>query len=227
MNYGKVGNFLVAHFKGAMIFMGCLGVLCIALMIILPATRVKIQKTYLDLSLAPLSAVADINGKTYSSGIYEFSPGTYELQVHADGFQSKTISVDVSWDKTASVNVYLLHMTEGFAYYEKDAESIRILRTMAKDDVDVNAFLLSYDHKMNIFNDLPIDASYDYSSVTGFEGMDLMEVTITNGSKHKDCDRSHCLLVSGKVINKDAVAEAVAGAGYDINDYKVIYEYAE
>ena len=173
---------------------------------------------YVVFSFAPTDAVLKIDGEEYHIGSYEFSPGAYSGTLSSnDDFNNKEIKFEIKHGETINISEYLLHKSLGIEYFEKNKADLDVLRTVHGDN-DVDAFLRRYDEKNSIMSSLPLNASFKKND-------DIVRVIITDGRKHKDCDMTLCLLVSGRTIDKDVVVSVIGESGYDINDYKVIYEY--
>ena len=221
---GNIVDFFDRHYK-AMVFSTAviLAVLLISVIIAF-ARRDAETNSYVVFNFAPYSAVLNIEGNEYRNGSYKFGVGDYSGTLSARGFETKTISFSVKNNETSNVVNYLINESEGLSYFEKNSTDIQTLR-MIKGDISVTDFLMEYDEKIAIYEKLPLYASFDNRAESGFPGQDLVEVKITDGRMHADCDTTLCLLVSGRKIKQSKVVEVLDNNGFDINNYRVIYNY--
>lgn len=216
-------KFVDKHYRPIFIVSVLIGIGFI-LWVIITAISLKVNKnTYLTLSFAPTDATLTINGTDYRTGTYEFKPGKYTGELHYEGFNTKTIEVDVKSREVTTVTEYLVNKELGMVYYEKHAADIEVLRHIS-DDKDVNSFLASYDQKHSLMKFLPLDASFDNRAASGFPGQDLVSVKIKDGTMHKKCEGTLCLVVVGKKIDNNKVKSVLLEKGYKIENYEVIYE---
>lgn len=216
-------NFVDKHYKPIFIGSILIGIGFI-LWVVITAISLELNKnTYLTLGFAPTEAILTVNGKDYRTGTYEFEPGKYTGELHYDGFNTKTIEINVKNRQVATITEYLVNKEQGMAYYEKHAADIEVLRHIENDE-NVKNFLASYDQKHSIMKLLPLDASFDNRAASGFPGQDLVSVKIKDGTMHKKCQGTLCLVVVGKKINDNKVKSVLSEKGYKIEDYEVIYE---
>ena len=194
------------------------------LWVIITAVTINLDKgTYVTFNFAPTEAVITIDGKDYKTGTHEFKPGKYTGEIHYDGFDSKTVEINVGQRSVASVTDYLLNQKEGLLYFEKSAADIAVLENITGDEAVAN-FLTAYHKKYAIMDELPLDASFDNRAETGFPSQDLVSVKIENGNSHEKCNGTLCLLIVGKKVSNKKVKEVLSEKGYQIEDYEVIYE---
>lgn len=223
MNNENIGEILSRHFRPIMITVGIIVVLCIVAIFAVIISNIKPEKTYISVNIAPTFATVNIDGQEYRSGTYEISPGNYSVTISADGFEPKTINLEVISGKTTPVSAYLLNKKEGLSYFERNAADISVLETLS--DPELEDFLTAYHKKISIRDYFPIDATYDMSAINGTPGNDLYAQTITDGTNDPDCSYAFCLYASGYRLNEDALREALSDLGYNFDDYEVIYDY--
>ena len=218
-----LGVFLSKYFRAVMIGVGVVVALCILALVALGISQINPPRTLLEINVAPSTATITINGQDYRNGIYEVEPGNYTATISADGFTGKSANITVEEGQTAKLATFLPNKSEGMAYFERSAADLNILRTLS--DQEAVDFIKSYDKKLSIRDQLPLDASYDMSEVLGIPGNEIYEQTIYDGSTDSRCSAAFCLLVSGYELSLDAVRESIADAGYNLDDYEVIYDF--
>lgn len=219
MNNDNFGVFLSRHYRGIMISVAGVIAVCILVVIILLVSNVARPKTFLQINVAPGNALIEVNGQEYHNGIYEIAPGTYSAEISAEGFESKTQSVTVQKGETAKISTYLLNEDDGMNYYLSSAGDIEILRGI--EDQEAKDFLARYDQMVSIREKFPIDASYNVPE----EGLNYSQ-TVSDGSSRPECEMAFCLLVTGYgQPNDEVVDDALSDAGYDMEDYQVVYDF--
>lgn len=215
-----LGAFLSRYYKKIMIFVTVIVILCIVLLIVIPLSHINRPRTMIEINVAPGNASIDIDGKMYSNGIYEITPGTHKISISADEFEPKEFSIETEADKTTRLATYLSN-AEGLSVYEKNIGDLNILATM--DDAEVIDFMKEYNKKISIKNSLPIDASY---AVDG-AGINLSQ-TISDGSEDSRCNMAFCLLISGYgEPNEYVLKNALNNLGYNLDNYEVIYDFKD
>lgn len=219
MNNDNFGVFLSRHYRGIMISVAVVIAVCVLVPIILLISNVAQPKTFLQINVAPGNALIDVNGQEYRNGIYEIEPGTYSAEISAEGFEPKIQSVTVQKGETAKISTYLLNEDDGMDYYLSNAGDIEILRSV--EDQEVKDFLAHYDQMISIREKFPIDASYNVPEM----GLNYSQ-TVSDGSSRQECEMAFCLLVTGYGQPNDEVVDgALNDAGYNIDDYQVIYDF--
>lgn len=68
----------------------------------------RIGKTPLTISVVPSSAKVTANGQQLGDGTYWLAPGSYEISVEKDGFESQKRTVDVAFEKKNNVTALSL-----------------------------------------------------------------------------------------------------------------------
>ena len=176
--------------------------------------------------MSPSNADILIDGQHYRCGLYEFAPGDYHAQFSADGFDAKNLDFTVTPHGTTIITDYLTHSDEGLAYFERSVVDLATLRTI--DTPEIRDFLQAYDHKAAIVAELPITGSYDANADKNAAPVSEYSFKVTDGSRHADCQRVICLLISSykanPIILKHAVSQKLQEKGYNLDDYQTIYE---
>lgn len=180
----------------------------------------------LSINIAPSNADILIDGQHYRCGLYELAPGDYHAQISADGFNAKDLDFTVTPHGTTIITDYLVHSNEGLAYFERSVVDLATLRAI--DTPEIRDFLQAYDHKAAIVAELPITGSYDANADKNAAPVSEYSFKITDGSRHADCQRVICLLISSYKANptilKHAVSQKLQEKGYNLDDYQTIYE---
>ena len=181
--------------------------------------------TYISINVAPADAKIIIDGNEYRNGVYEFSPGTHNVQISSDGFSSKETTITAIANRTATLTEYLQSETDGLDIYERSAYEIDILSHI--DSPETNSFVKDYEHKTAISEILPL--KIDFKTAESETGKSYyMDAEITDGSYDVKCKYAFCLKINGYLDGqesmKTAIAQSLKEKGYDFSSYHVIYE---
>lgn len=204
-----------------------LSLLCIALFaIILPLAATLSRPTLLSINLAPGNAALSLNGKKYQSGVYsDVAPGDYTGTISADGFKDKEIQFTLSSYSTTTIYDYLEHTKEGLSYFERSNTDLQVLRHI--DDASVQDFIKTYDQKLRIKSELPINELYDISLLVGSPRVMNYKFIFSDGSSDGQCEYVFCLRVSSfhsnQTVNYEAAKAILRSKSYNIEDYHVIF----
>ncbi len=188
--------------------------------IIIPSIANERQATYLDIAVAPVVAKISIDGEEVSAGVSEITPGDHIIELSAENFEPKTVSISIKKHEDQSIVEYLKNTSIGMEYYLKNTEDIAILRKYLDthtNDADLENFISQYDNLIKIRENLPIVLNYK-------NGDNMVFGEITDGTSEKECDMAFCLKVNMSEEYSWRVEEAMCDAGYDSTKYRVIYE---
>lgn len=212
-------------------------ILVIDVIVIIIVTGVYIRQSNknstISFNVVPISATISVNGNTkYTNGQYSITPGTYKIAISYEGLETKTLSVTVEPHSFVSVTTFLSGADNSFEYYElkNNFMAYQKLKTIASadnnlttdNDTTAQEFIANFERKMSIFNVLPLNG-YIYSepaanaSTGGF--------VIQKDQSEKKCNKSACLLI--RYFGKDyeeAALQKIKEAGYNPDDYQIIYE---
>ena len=185
----------------------------------------------INLNITPVDAKIQIDGSgEYYNGSYQIHPGTHNITITHNGLTPKTISVDTQSGYVTTLSTFL--SDDDFSFYKlkdnytsflKLAEIASSENNITTDhDTSAEQFIPEFTHIMSIMEALPIKG-YVYAepgvnaSTAGF--------TIRDGRGQEDCKVSACLLVNyyGKDYEQ-TVIESIEKAGYNPDDYQIIYE---
>ena len=172
----------------------------------------------LVVSVAPVDAEVLIGQEAYENGTFRnMAPGHYTVVISKDGFEGKTVELELKNDEVVYLNEYLAQSDSDFDYYETDRASMMVLREYSgshEEDVELKTFLEDYDKKKTIEELLPLE--YEDEETDGFYELDFLE-----GSSM--CKKSYCLTISmSDDIYKDLALTTLKVHGYDPEDYEII-----
>ena len=177
------------------IIIGILLIFISVFAIIIPFINSQATSTYLDIAVAPSTATIELDGTKINAGVNEITPGEHHLKFSAPDFESKEINIIVEKHKDQSVVEYLKNT----------------------NDQEVSDFLNKYDSLIKITEKLPI--------VTNFrEGANIVSGEITDGINNPKCDYAFCLQVDQPKSYEWRIRESMQLAGYNYDDYEIIYE---
>lgn len=205
------------------IIIGAAGVLMLLFLLSLPIYKLLTRKTYIDIATAPTIAKVVINGNEYKNGSHEIEPGTYTAEIVAEGFETKTITVDVKARTYTQILTYLVHKEEGLAYFERSSIDLATLRSIKNDDA-LTKFIANYDNKLRIKNELPLIANYNLNEDIPGAANNIVSLEIHDGSKLSACKYAFCLSIVGERSDEQRVRDFLENNGYNYDNYEVIYE---
>ena len=196
-------------------------VISIVVVAILVVVLVLVLKPHnsanLSISVAPADAKITIDGNDYTNGLYrEMAPGQYTATISKDGFEEKTVNLELKNDEVTRISEYLKQLEQGLDYYETDSNSLLALREYADthEDAEVKKFLEEHDRKLRIKEILSIE--YEEELTGDFYVVDYLE-------NSPGCVKSFCLTVNA---SSDAYVETAFSVlkihGYDAKDYEIV-----
>lgn len=107
----------------------------------------KINSATISVTIAPSIATVKIDGKEYSAiGTYKMPPGEYDVEISADGFQTKTQKLIALDNETTSLLTYLDPTDENSDWYDtheedalimgetKNAQTIEVVQKLVEDN---------------------------------------------------------------------------------------------
>ena len=228
-NISPLQEFIHNRYVWAFIAIDILAIIVVASVFFHQAAKVST----INFNVTPLDATISVNGdKHYANGQYKIAPGKYKISISHDGLETKTFSVDIGSRNYTNVTVFLTNANKNFEFYtlQKNYESLKKLKTIASaennittdKDTSAQQFITNYEHIMSIKDALPLKG-YVYSEPSA--NMSTGRFTIENGQSNRSCKKSTCLLV--RYYGKDyenAVLEKIKEAGYNPDDYEIVYE---
>ncbi len=206
-------------------------IIAVAVVVFL-TVRQSAKTSTIDFNIVPINSTISVNGDThYSNGQYSIEPGNYEIVISREGLESKSLSINIEPKHFVSVVTFLSDADKNFDYYKlkENYESYQQLKTIASadsnkttdGDTSAQEFITKFERILSIKEKLPIKA---------FLYKDPNLGTSSAGFSIKDgfgvgCEKIACLLVSyyGKDY-EDEVAKKIKEAGYNPDDYELIYK---
>ena len=202
------------------IIIGGLIIIILIFTLVIPLIKNGQKKTYVDIAVAPTNATLKLNGENINAGTNELEPGDYHLEISAEGFKTKDVNFTVKKHEDQSIVEYLTNTSEGMRYYFRSRDDIAILQAYAKvnpDNQEVAGFIEKYTSLIKITDNLPIVTNY-------LVGANMVSGKITDGSNNPQCHFAFCLQVNQTREYEWRVRECMKLAGYNYDDYEVIYE---
>ena len=222
-------NQLWQKIKGNKIILGFLifDLLAIAFLIALPIID-SFNTATVSIQVVPLDSKITINGKTYeNNNTYNILPSSNaKIEISHDGLEIISYTQDLNNNTTTNIVKYLTGKDQDFSYYEykdheKDLEQLITIASNFPKESKLQAFV----KWANIKNDTPIiqdDICKDGIDVRG----NCYSVFI-NAGYYQDSDNKLCIAVTDSSGEKhpELYEELIKNKGYNLKDYKVIYEY--
>ena len=184
--------------------------------VILVISALSIKHTVeVEICVAPASATVVVDGKTYENGTYEITAGELSVHIEKSGFVSKDFTFNTTTNQ--KLYTYLLQEDGTYSWYESHESDALLLTKIGDYETGITASL--YAENYSITSVLPIiyasyDAEYNYT-----------EFRIDGGS-FSGCDTNFCLKVTDVTGgNLDLAKSKITAAGYNPDDYQILYEY--
>ncbi len=174
----------------------------------------------LKIVVAPTFAKVEINGRKFSSEeIAKVEPGETTAKITADGFQSQEINLNIVEDGENNLYAYLLpEGDEGLSWYAKDdAEGMRLTAVSdALSDIERAEYLKRY----------PITAMLPLQVVEETSEKYTWRTYRIDSGKFEGCQSDFCVKITDETGgNHDAALQKIRDAGYNPDDYEIIYQY--
>ncbi|MBQ3473869.1 PEGA domain-containing protein [Candidatus Saccharibacteria bacterium] len=119
----------------------------------------RIYSATLNIRVTPISAEVKIGDKNYDTlGTYKVKPGSYDVEVSAEGFITKTDTIEIAEDETISFQVYLLPTEENANWYDEHPDDALILGEI-KYSLTLEA-LQKLQEENPILSELPMNIDY-------------------------------------------------------------------
>ena len=185
-------------------------VMVLAIFIVLAILKAN-KTAVLDISLTPSTAKISINGSDYMSGVFKVYPNEkVEATITADGFEPKTVEVELKANEIARIREYLIPDENNLNYYASNPDDATGLEMFEDSDAKKIVKILS------IRDILPI-TDFQYGGLNGVS----REVTI---NEFEDCNAYLCLQAIGNFDTEKQVDDLIVAKGYNPKDYEIKYE---
>ena len=199
------------HYFGRII-LGIVGVSIVVIAILLVILLKVMKNASLNIYVAPASAEVLIDGTKYNNGTYTFYPGEHTVTISADGFETKTIGIEMGANESTDLFEFL-NGTEDAKYYEKvdNKDDYEILKQIAAYNEDAKTIVDRIEEAQKIYDYLP--------KVFKGEGYHFAI------EKSKDCESILCLKICNFLGNNYyAAISEIKNLGYEPDVYEILNE---
>lgn len=189
----------------------------LAVVIVVGAVVYNNMKTAtININVAPNEAIIELNGHRYDNfGSHDVLPGNYHVKISMEGMQTKEFDITMESNGFTRIETYLLDANGGFDYYIKNQDDELTLEDVANDEAS-KAFIAKYNKIVSIADVLPLEY-YDRDDQANPIGIYIeQDLGVCE-------DDLVCLSVYGGEQHKDIVADLIREAGYNPDDYRIIY----
>ncbi len=180
-----------------------------------------------SIQVVPLDSKITINGKTYeNNNTYNILPSkNAKIEISHEDLETISYTQDLDNDTTTNISKYLTGKDQDFSYYEykdhqKDLEGLVTLAPSFPKETKLQSFV-----KWAKIKDVtPISQN---SLCDGAEIRDNCYSIFINANYYHDCNNKLCIAISDTSGKKhpELYEKLLKDKGYDLKDYKVIYEY--
>lgn len=186
------------------------------IMIIVVFLLVPRNNANLVISVTPVGSTIKIGQKEYSNGVFRGLPaGHYAATIEKEGFESKTVELNLENDGITYLNEYLVQSDGSLGYYETDSESLLLLREYSSryEDEKVKTFLENYDKKRSIRDVLPIE----------HKEPGVGDYFIRYSEDYPGCKKIYCLEIGASdTIYYQSALSVLKIHGFEPDDYEII-----
>lgn len=202
-----------------MIFLNVVALLLVTLAIVIHNSKTAT----IDLLVAPSDAVVELNGARYDNlKSHNITPGSYNVKISMDGMQTKEFNIELVDGEFERIWAYLLDDNGGFGYYMSHPDDAAILNDVA--DEEVKEFLAEYNRLNSIQEVLPLQ----YSNTFDENVTEIVSISVRWGIDDECKEKAYCLIVhdfTGK--NTEKALQLIRDAGFNPDDYELVYEEGE
>lgn len=175
----------------------------------------SLKSSILEILVAPTFATVKINGEIYpSSGSFAVFPGTYDVEISAEGFETKELTLNLEKDSIQKLYTYLNDEDGQLSLYAKFPDNISLLQLVG--DNDSKEFLDWYSVK----DILPIYYQTEDTDIDQYKNIFISYET-------ENCkEQPFCLSIHDAFNgNYDFAISLIKEYGYDPSDYEILYSY--
>lgn len=190
-------------------------VLAVSAAIAIPLIIDSQKSATLNLFVVPTDAKITIDGKEFKNGNYRLAPGAVTVSIEKDGFESKSLSVNLEPNKTTLVYLPLFCADSSLICYLNDEDNLEVLPYVASYS-DRSQEISDFTRKISIKNILPITySSYDKDNSYSFE-INVKEKV----------DEEVILEITDFFGNgKELAYQIIKESGFEPKDYKIDYSF--
>lgn len=210
-------NFIRRHkLLSLLLFLNVVAVLVAVLVIVIHNSKTAT----VDILVAPMDSVIELNGAKYENmQSHNVAPGDYHVKISMEGMQTKEFEISVENDGFVRIWTYLLDAEGGFEYYMNHPDDAMILKDVADDEARV--WFDEYSKIQGIQGVLPLTFSNTFEE----NATEIVSISVNWGSGDECNERVYCLIIhdyTGK--NTEKALSMIRDAGYDPNDYELVFE---
>lgn len=172
----------------------------------------------LNLLIVPTDAKTTVNGKEYENGSYRFSPGTIEVSISKEGFETQNFSVSLESNKTTLVYRPLPCEDSSFVCYLDDEKNLELLSYVANYS-NRSSEIQNFTRKAAITKILPINyESYDDDYSKHY----LLSISL---NKEVSDENTIVLTVTDYTgISQSLATQILKESGFNPSDYTINYK---
>lgn len=210
-------NFIKRHkILSLLVFLNVVAVLVVILIIVIHQSKTAT----VDIKVAPIEAVIELNGTKYENlESHNITPGDYRVKISMEGMQTKEFEVSLEDEGFVRIWTYLLDADGGFSYYIDHPEDMAILEDVADDEV--REFLEEYNEAEALRQKLPINYMTDQAN----NGFGFINIDIDWGDD-EDCQNGagSCITIYDTTGgNYNMVIDMIRENGINPDDYEIVY----
>ena len=202
--------------KNKKLIIGIISLLIVLIIFAITALTIYFTNTTeIEIAVAPASATILIDNKTYQNGNVRIPSGKHSVKIEKEGFNTNEFTFDT--ENTNKLYAYILEKDNGYTWYLNHQEDDILLAKIGSYLSSIEA--ANYQNKYPISLSLPIiyanyDKDYNYT-----------EYRIDGGS-FDACNSDFCIKITDTTGgNYEAALQKIRDAGFNPEDYQILYEY--
>lgn len=210
-------NFIKRHkVLSLLLFLNVVAVLVVVLVIVIHASKTAT----VDIKVAPIDATVELNGTKYENlQSHNIAPGDYQVKISMEGMQTKEFEISVENDGFVRIWTYLLDENGRFEYYMDHSDDAEILKDVADDEA--KAWLEELSQVWGIREVLPLTFSNTFEE----KATEVVSISVRWGENDECNEKAYCLIIHDFTGNNTEKAlSMIRDAGYDPNDYELVFE---
>ena len=212
--------------EGQIIMLDTKILIAIALLILVAAIFIildKLKNARLNILVAPIDATVKINGKEYSPGSHRLFPGKVTVEITKDGFEERSVELELTSNHTETLYTYLIHKKDGLSYYEtspSDYEALTLMATMLGGDL--KEFVNKTEAKIAFRELLPLRSTENNTGRVYGDNGTRVETIIGDATDREECKRVVCLYMLTNSGNDQAARNLLKKYGFEYEDFYII-----
>jgi hypothetical protein len=182
------------------------------------------------IGLAPSTARIKIGTVGYAPGKYKIEEGKYEVEVYAEGYESKKVEVNIVAGQANEIDEYLINKNSGIDYIYTDEKAAEVLikikdRLSESEKKVVEKYQAELEKSHKLLDERVTDYRGGITLMVGYYNGKAFY--ISDGSQFDGCDKKSqrsCLFINDYTgQGLDFIKNEINKKGYNSDLYQIFY----